>query len=179
MRTASIPVEANFWPPLIFPLLGSWRPGGQDEKRRSGCSEWKRKRKGFETRIGEDHKWVGKREAASQASMWQGKQNGSKIHTSIQFRSNREQTAFIKKISQSKNNWFFNLQIAQDSRQVTTLELRASTQKSRIAELESSLVLAHESANSLRKEGLIQQDKVSQIQREVASQSRETSKACI
>ena len=50
---------------------------------------------------------------------------------------------------------------------MTALELRVSTQKSRIAELEGSLVLAQESTNKVRKEALIHQDKISDQMKEV------------
>lgn len=54
-----------------------------------------------------------------------------------------------------------------EAQQITSLELRVSTQKSRIAELEGSLILAQESTNKIRKESLVHQDKISHLLREV------------
>ena len=53
-----------------------------------------------------------------------------------------------------------------EGQQVTSLELRVSTQRSRIAELEGSLVLVQETTNKLRKEGLVTQDKNAELARE-------------
>ena len=56
--------------------------------------------------------------------------------------------------------------MAREGQQVTSLELRVSTQRSRIAELEGSLVLAQETTNALRKEGLLMQDRNAELARE-------------
>ena len=56
--------------------------------------------------------------------------------------------------------------MTREGQQVTTLELRVSTQRSRIAELEGSLVLVQEATNKLRKEGLVTQDKHAELARE-------------
>ena len=53
-----------------------------------------------------------------------------------------------------------------EGQQVTSLELRVSTQRSRIAELEGSLVLVQETTNKLRKEGLVILDKNAELSRE-------------
>lgn len=53
-----------------------------------------------------------------------------------------------------------------EAQQVTSLELRVSTQRSRIAELEGSLVLVQETTNKLRKEGLVILDKNAELSRE-------------
>ncbi len=50
---------------------------------------------------------------------------------------------------------------------MTSLELRVSTQKSRIAELEGSLVMAQEANNKVRKEGLVQQERNADLKKEV------------
>ena len=54
-----------------------------------------------------------------------------------------------------------------EGQQVTSLELRVSTQRSRIAELEGSLVLVQDATNKLRKEGLVLQEKNAELSREV------------
>jgi uncharacterized coiled-coil protein SlyX len=51
---------------------------------------------------------------------------------------------------------------------MTSLELRVSTQKSRIAELEGSLVLAQEATNRIRKENLVMHDKNTEMGKEVS-----------
>ena len=55
---------------------------------------------------------------------------------------------------------------AREGQQVTSLELRVSTQRSRIAELEGSLVLVQDATNKLRKEGLVVQEKNAELSRE-------------
>ena len=56
--------------------------------------------------------------------------------------------------------------MTREGQQVTSLELRVSTQRSRIAELEGSLVLVQETTNKLRKEGLVILDKNAELSRE-------------
>ena len=60
--------------------------------------------------------------------------------------------------------------MAREGQQVTSLELRVSTQRSRIAELEGSLVLAQETTNALRKEGLLMQDRNAELAREACGE---------
>ena len=62
--------------------------------------------------------------------------------------------------------------MTREGQQVTSLELRVSTQRSRIAELEGSLVLAQEATNRLRKEGLVVQDKNAELSREACAHAR-------
>ena len=53
---------------------------------------------------------------------------------------------------------------------MTSLELKASTQKSRIAELEGSLNSSYESNNKAKKDHLILQEKHSRLNREVTTE---------
>jgi chromosome segregation ATPase len=50
---------------------------------------------------------------------------------------------------------------------VTSLELKASTQKSRIAELEGSLEMVEENTNKIRKNSLMFQEKISSINKDL------------
>ena len=63
--------------------------------------------------------------------------------------------------------------MSRESQQITSLELRVSTQKSRIAELEGSLVLAQEGTNKVRKDGLLSQDKNSGLRKEIECKNAE------
>merc|ERR1712038_488704 len=60
-----------------------------------------------------------------------------------------------------------------EGQQVTSLELRVSTQRSRIAELEGSLVLVQDATNKLRKEGLVVQEKNAELSRELETRDDE------
>jgi uncharacterized coiled-coil protein SlyX len=55
----------------------------------------------------------------------------------------------------------------QESQQITTLELKIATQKSRIAELEGNLALFQENANKVAKENLVLQERLTKLVREV------------
>lgn len=62
----------------------------------------------------------------------------------------------------------FQRKMIQEMRKMTTLELKISSQKSRILELEGSLEMAEESANNMRKEQLMLQDKFNHLTRKVS-----------
>jgi len=59
--------------------------------------------------------------------------------------------------------------ISQDNQQLTSLELRLTTQKSRLAELEGSLGLAHENANKVRQKSLQDQERMTSLTKELES----------
>ena len=60
-------------------------------------------------------------------------------------------------------------QIGRDNQQITSLELKMATQKSRVAELEGSLTLAQENTNKVRKQALLDQEKVTAMVKEVCA----------
>ena len=64
--------------------------------------------------------------------------------------------------------------MSREGQQITSLELRVSTQKSRIAELEGSLVLAQDSSNKVRKSMLMEQEQVHALEKEVMSRDNST-----
>ena len=65
-------------------------------------------------------------------------------------------------------------QIAQDNQQMTSMELRMNTQKSRLTELEGCLNLAQENTNKVRQQSLLDQEKVTGLMKELETNRKET-----
>ena len=63
------------------------------------------------------------------------------------------------------------MQAARDNQQITSLELKMTTQKSRVSELEGSLNLSQESTNKVRKQALLDQEKLTATGKEVQNPS--------
>ena len=59
------------------------------------------------------------------------------------------------------------MQVTRDNQQITALELKMTTQKSRVSELEGSLNLSQESTNKVRKQALLDQEKLAATMKEV------------
>eukprot|EP00095_Tigriopus_kingsejongensis_P003476 maker-scaffold264_size232020-snap-gene-0.9 protein:Tk03476 transcript:maker-scaffold264_size232020-snap-gene-0.9-mRNA-1 annotation:"iduronate 2-sulfatase" len=94
--------------------------------------------------------------------------SGKEKEKSLKQELNRMQLELEREKSKAKNALDKN---AREMQQITSLELRITTQKSRIAELEGSLVLAQESTNKIRKESLVHQEKIKQLVKEVEHKS--------
>ena len=69
---------------------------------------------------------------------------------------------------------FHRLQVTRDNQQITALELKMTTQKSRVTELEGSLNLSQESTNKVRKQGLLDQEKLAVTMKEVCQYAQLT-----
>lgn len=63
---------------------------------------------------------------------------------------------------------FWNFQLAKSGQEITLMELKLSTQRSRTAELEGSLAMAQEKASAIRKQTLVDHEKIAAMAREVS-----------
>ncbi|XP_059086877.1 trichohyalin-like isoform X2 [Tigriopus californicus] len=96
--------------------------------------------------------------------------SGKEKEKALKQELNRLQTEVEREKAKIKT---FQDKSVREAQQITSLELRVSTQKSRIAELEGSLVLAQESTNKIRKESLVHQDKISRLLREIDNKGQD------
>ena len=63
-------------------------------------------------------------------------------------------------------NGFFE-KVTRDNQQMTSLELKMATLKSRVTELEGSLNFSQENTNKVRQQALMDQEKLSTLMKEV------------
>ena len=63
---------------------------------------------------------------------------------------------------------FHFIQVTRDNQQITSLELKMATLKSRVSELEGSLSFAQENTNKVRQQALFDQERLTTIMKEVS-----------
>ena len=64
---------------------------------------------------------------------------------------------------------FHLIQVTRDNQQITSLELKMATLKSRVSELEGSLSFAQENTNKVRQQALFDQERLTTIMKEVSN----------